>query len=164
LKEREEKGKDFGVTLGSDDLVCNELVCDPERLATLWARVVFYVKSWSSAVPRLHVPFFHWPFDVDSASCTFGHFFHQVLCRRHGLPPARRADAREPMPPSIPDNAQEVYERSAHGTQVFLISSAPQRGVAARSCLSTRSTTASSDPWTARDSIVPSSNRSPSMP
>ena len=66
---------DFGVTLGSDELLCSELVCDPERLATLWASVVFYVKSWSSAVPGLHVPFFHCPFDVYSASCTFGHFF-----------------------------------------------------------------------------------------
>ena len=74
-KNEKKKEKDFGVTLGSDEILCDELVCDPERLATLWACVVFYVKSWSSAVPRLHVPFFHWPFDIDSASCTFGHFF-----------------------------------------------------------------------------------------
>ena len=145
-KNVKKKGKVFGVKLGSDEVVCDELVCDPERLATLWASVVFYVKSWSSAVPGLHVPFFHWPFDVDSASCTFCHFFHQALCRRHGRPPARRADAREPMPPSIPDTVQEVYERSVLGTCVFLIFSTPQRRGAVRSCLSTRSTTLSTDP------------------
>ena len=79
-------------------------------------------------------------------------------------PPARRADAREPMPPSIPDTAQEVYERSDDGTRVFLVSSTTQHGAAVQSCLSTRSTTVSTDPWTARDNTVPSSNRSPSIP
>ena len=85
-KREEKKGKDFGAELGPDGF--DELVCDPESLATLWASIVFHVKGRPSAVPGLHVPFFHWPFDVDSASCTFGHFFHQALCRRHGLPPS----------------------------------------------------------------------------